>query len=209
MKTYAAMIHLLDQRVGKVMRTLKELNIDKKTIVFFCSDNGPRSGGSKTLTEVAEFFESNGPFRGYKRDMFEGGIRVPMMARWPGKVPAGGTCDTPWYFADFLPTAADLAGAEAPKNIDGVSLLPRLLGREQDMRDRFLYWEFFGRGFQQAVRWRNFKAIRLKQGEPLLLFDLAKDPAEQRNVAAEHPEAVARIERYLKTARTDSPNWPL
>ena len=209
MKTYAAMIHLLDQRVGKIMRTLKELHIDEKTIVFFCSDNGPRSGGSKTLTEVAEFFESNGPFQGYKRDMFEGGIRVPMMARWPGRIPGAGTCETPWYFADFLPTAADLAGAAPPKNIDGVSLLPSLLGREQVMHDRFLYWEFLERGFQQAVRWRNFKAIRLKQGEPLLLFDLAKDPGEQRNIAAEHLEVVARIEKYLKTARTESPEWPL
>lgn len=209
MKTYAAMIHLLDQRIGKLMDTLKDLGIDKDTIVFFCSDNGPRSGGSKTLTEVAEFFDSNGPLQGYKRDMFEGGIRVPMIVRLPGKVPAGQTCDTPWYFADFLPTAADLADAQPPKNIDGVSMLPTILGRRQNLRDRLLYWEFFERGFQQAVRWRDFKAIRLKQGEPLLLFDLAKDPGEQNNVAGEHPQVVSRIEEYLKTARTDSPNWPL
>jgi len=209
MKTYAAMIHRLDQCIGKVMQLLKDLHIDEKTIVFFCSDNGPRSNYSTTLTEVADFFDSNGPLHGYKRDLFEGGIRVPMIVRWPGKVPSGRTCDTAWYFADFLPTAVEIAGKQPPKNIDGVSILPTLLGRSQDIHDRFLYWEFFEGGFQQAVRWRNFKAIRLKQGHPLLLFDLSEDLGEQRDVAVDHPEVIARIEEYLKTARTESPNWPV
>ncbi len=208
-KTYAAMVHKLDRNMGKLMQMLKELKIDDKTIVFFCSDNGPRSEPTKIQTEVADFFDCNGPLRGYKRDLYEGGIRVPMIVRWPGKVFAGKTSDVPWYFADVLPTAADLAKAELPKNIDGKSIVPVLLGKQQDIGDRFLYWEYFESGFQQAVRWKKWKAIRLKRGEPLVLFDLSKDLAEQHNVASEHPDVVAQIEEYLKTARTESLNWPL
>ncbi|OHB55375.1 MAG: sulfatase [Planctomycetes bacterium RBG_13_44_8b] len=208
-KTYAAMVYRLDQNIRKVMQTLKELNIDEKTIVFFCSDNGPRSEPTQQLTEVADFFDSNGPLQGHKRDLYEGGIRVPMIVRWPGRVPAGKTSDFAWYFADFLSTAAELAGTETPKNIDGVSIVPVMLGKSEDLGDRFLYWEYFEKGFQQAVRWRNFKAIRLKQGEPLLLFDLSEDIGEQNNVAEKHPEVISQIEEYLKTARTESLNWPI
>ena len=208
-KTYAAMVYRLDQNIRKVMQTLKELNIDEKTIVFFCSDNGPRSEPTQQLTEVADFFDSNGPLRGYKRDLYDGGIRVPMIVRWPGRVPAGKTSDFAWYFADFLPTAADLAGADTPKSIDGEGVVPVLLDEREDLGDRFLYWEYFEKGFQQAVRWRSFKAIRLKQGKPLLLFDLSKDIGEQNNVADKHPEVIAQIEDYLKTARTESLNWPV
>jgi arylsulfatase A-like enzyme len=208
-KTYAAMVHGLDQNVGKVIQTLRELQLDRKTIIFFSSDNGPRSEPTRQLTEVADFFDSNGPLRGYKRDLYEGGIRVPMIARWPGKVPSGKTSDVPWYFADFLPAAAELAGAEPLKNIDGLSIIPVLLGQKQDLGDRFMYWEFFEGGFQQAVRCRNWKAIRLKQGQPLALFDLSADLGEQNNVADKHPEVIAQIEKYLKTVRTESPEWPL
>jgi arylsulfatase A-like enzyme len=207
-KTYAAMVYELDQNIGKVMQTLKELQIDEKTIVFFSSDNGPRSEPTQQLTEVADFFDSNGTLRGYKRDLYEGGIRIPMIVRWPGKVLAGKTSDIPWYFADFLPTAAALAGAEPQKNIDGISVVPTFLSQKQDLGERFLYWEFFEGGFQQAVRWRNWKAIRPKIGQPLVLFDLAEDLGEQRNIAAEHPEVITQIEDYLKTARTESPEWP-
>jgi arylsulfatase A-like enzyme len=209
MKTYAAMIHRLDESIGRIMSLLKELRIDENTIVFFCSDNGPRSGGSRTLTEVAEFFNSNGPFTGYKRDMNEGGIRVPMIARWPGKVGAGKVNSTPWYFADVLPTIADIAKAKTPAKIDGISMLATLLSESQETSERFLYWEFFERGFQQAIRWKNYKAIRLKTDQPLLLFDLSKDPAESNDIAKQHPEVIATIGNYLKTARTDSPNWPI
>ncbi len=234
-KTYAAMVHRLDQCIGQLTQTLKELRIDEKTIVFFTSDNGPRSEPTQQLTEVADFFDSNGPLRGYKRDLYEGGIRVPMIVRWPGKVPSGVTSDLPWYFADFLPTAAGLAAraaspkgwtgsgptslgwtgtnrpsaGEPPKNINGISIVPVLLGQKRDLGDRFLYWEYFERGFQQAVRWRNYKAIRLKPNEQLLLFDLSQDPGEEHNIAGEHPEVIAWIEQYLKTARTESPNWPV
>lgn len=209
-KTYAAMVYGLDQNVGKVIQMLKELRLDDKTIVFFCSDNGPRSEPTAQLTEVADFFDSNGPLRGYKRDLYEGGIRVPMIVRWPGKVPSGKTSDFTWYFADFLPTAGELAGVESPKNIDGISVMPMFLSPSQVASDnRFLYWEFFEGGFQQAVRWRNWKAIRLKQGQSLVLFDISEDLGEQNNVADKHPEVVAQIEEYLKTARTESAEWPL
>ena len=208
-KTYAAMIHRLDQNIGRLMQMLKELQIDDKTIVFFCSDNGPRSEPTAIQTEVADFFDSNGPLSGYKRDLYEGGIRVPMIARWPGKVSAGKTNGVPWYFADVLPTAADLAKTDPPKNIDGKSIVPVLLGKQRDIGDRFLYWEYFESGFQQAIRWQQWKAIRLKRGGPLVLYDLYKDVAEQRNVASKHPDVVERIEQYLTTARTESINWPL
>jgi len=208
-KTYAAMVHRLDQNIGKLMRKLIELNIDRRTIVFFCSDNGPRSEPTQQLTEVADFFNSNGLLQGYKRDLYEGGIRIPMIVRWPGKVSVGKTSDLAWYFADFLPTAAELTGVKPPENIDGASIVPVLLGQKQDLPDRFLYWEYFEKGFQQAVRWRNFKAIRLERDEPLLLFDLSQDLAEQHNIADKHPEVVARIEQYLKSARTESANWPI
>jgi len=209
-KTYAAMITHLDACVGRILDTLKQTGIDQRTIVFFCSDNGPRSAGKAEETRTMEFFDSNGLLAGYKRDMTEGGIRVPMIVRWPGKVPAGRTDDAVWYFADFLPTAAELAGVEPPAGIDGISVLPTFLGREQKtLSDRFLYWEYFERGFQQAVRWRNWKAIRPRLGQPLQLYDLARDVSESHDVAAQHPDVVQRIEAYLKTARTESENWPV
>ena len=209
MKIYAGMVHRLDQNIGRLMQMLKEFQIDEKTIVFFCSDNGPRSEPTQQQTEVSDFFDSNGPLRGYKRDLYDGGIRVPMIARWLGRISAGTTSDVPWYFADVLPTAADLAEVEPPKNIDGNSIVPVLLGKQRDLGDRFLYWEYFESGFQQAIRWNQWKAIRLKRGQPLVLFDLSKDLAEEHNVASEHPEVIEQIEQYLKTARTESLNWPL
>jgi len=208
-KIYAGMVHRLDQNIGRLMQTLKELQIDGNTVVFFCSDNGPRSEPTQQQTEVSDFFDSNGPLRGYKRDLYEGGIRVPMIVRWPGKISAGTTSDLPWYFADVLPTAANLAGAEPPKNIDGMSIVPALLGKQRDLARRFLYWEYFESGFQQAVRWEQWKAIRHKRGEPLVLFNLSEDLAEEHDVASEHPEVIEQIEEYLETARTESENWPL
>jgi arylsulfatase A-like enzyme len=132
-----------------------------------------------------------------------------MIARWPGKVPAGKTSDAAWYFADVLPTLAELAGVRPPSNIDGISVMPTLLGKEQRTDDRFLYWEFPAGKFQQAVRWRNYKAVRPAPDKSLELYDLNKDLAEKNDIAAGHPEVIARIEAYLKTARTSSPNWPV
>jgi len=132
-----------------------------------------------------------------------------MIVRWPGKVPASRTSDAAWYFADVLPTLAELAGTNPPADIDGISVLPTLLGKKQRTDDRFLYWEFPSGKLKQAVRWRNYKAIRPALGKPLELYNLTEDIAEKHNIADQKPEIVSRIEAYLATARTDSPNWPI
>ncbi|TKJ36053.1 MAG: sulfatase [Planctomycetes bacterium B3_Pla] len=201
-KVHAAMITRLDGDVGRIMALLKELRIDERTLVFFCSDNG-------AANRWEGVFDSSGPLRGRKGTMYEGGLRTPMIARWPGKVPAARTCHAPWYFADVLPTFAELTGSAPPANIDGISIMPALLGRRQKTGERFMYWEFPAGKFQQAVRWRNYKAVRLGPGKPLELYDLAEDVAEENDISAEQPGIAAEIEEYLKTARTESPNWPV
>jgi arylsulfatase A-like enzyme len=201
-KVHAAMITRMDADIGRIMALLKSLTIDNDTLVFFCSDNG----AAKRWDGI---FDSSGPLRGNKTNLFEGGIRTPMIARWPGKVPIGKTSSAVWYFADALPTLAELAGIRPPSSIDGISVLPTLLGKAQRTDDRFLYWEFLTNNFQQAVRWRNYKALRQAPDKPLELFDLSKDIAEEHNIAAENPDVIAKFEAYLKTARTYSPNWPI
>ena len=218
-KGRAAMITRMDADVGRLFTKLNELKLDEKTIVFFTSDNGPhREGGADP-----DFFRSSGPLTGIKRSLHDGGIRVPMIVRWPGKVPAGRDCPLVWAFWDFLPTVADLAGVEPPKNIDGISIErtlrvlpisapisgtgPYVVG-DQKGHD-FLYWEFHEGGSKQAVRMGQWKAIRQKLGAPLELYDLSRDLGEERNIAADHPDIIAKIEAYLKTARTESEHWPL
>ena len=202
-KVHAAMITRMDRDIGRIMQLLKQLKIDDNTIVFFCSDNGAARRWEGT-------FDSSGPLRGNKTTMYEGGLRTPMIARFPGKIPADKLNTTAvWYFADVLPTLADLAGAKPPPGIDGISILPTLLGKRQNTADRFLYWEFPSGGFKQAVRWKNYKAVRPAPDKPLELYDLDKDLAEKNNIAEKSPDVVAKIEAYLKTARTDSPNWPM
>jgi arylsulfatase A-like enzyme len=204
-KNHAAMITRLDSDVGRVLKRLKELGLEGNTVVFFSSDNGPHKEGGADPA----FFHSAGPLRGHKRDLYEGGIRVPMIVRWPGKVRAGATSDQVWAFWDFLPTAAELAGAKAPAGLDGISVVPTLLGTSGQKPHPPLYWEFHERGFRQAVRLGDWKAVRLRPGGPLELYDLGKDVGEKDDVAARHPEVVADIESYLKTARTESPDWPV
>jgi arylsulfatase A-like enzyme len=201
-KVYAAMVTRMDRDVGRIMKLLKELDIDERTLVFFCSDNGAQR-------RWEGMFDSAGPLRGQKTNLYEGGIRTPMIVRWPDKVPTGKTSNAPWYFADVMPTFAEIAGTTTPSNIDGISILPTLLGKRQRTDDRFLYWEFPAGKFQQAVRWRNYKAIRSAPGKPLELYDLSQDIGEENNIAKDKPEVIAKIEAYLKTARTDSPNWPI
>jgi len=209
-KNYAAMVTRMDYDVGRIMSLLKELGIDEETIVFFTSDNGAeiyyfRQTG--LIPEYESILKSPGPLRGWKRDLTDGGVRVPMIVRWPNRIPAGQTSDHVWAFWDFLPTAAELAGIETVASTDGISVVPTLLGQTQDEHE-FLYWEFFERGFQQAVRYQDFKAIRLKQGEPLELYRVTEDLKEENNIAAQHPEIVGRIEAYLGSARTPSSYWP-
>ncbi len=203
-KGKAAMIARMDRDIGTLLAKLKQLGIDERTVVFFTSDNGPhREGGVDPA-----FFRSSGELRGIKRDLYEGGIRVPMIARWPAKITPG-VSDQVWTFWDFLPTAAELAGAAVPEDLDGISVVPTLLGRPGQKQHEFLYWEFHERGTQQAVRMGDWKAVRLSPDAPLQLYQLSKDLAEQNNIASDHPQVVAKIEAYLKTARTESEHWPL
>ncbi len=206
-KGHAAMITRLDRDVGRLLERLDELGLAERTLVLFTSDNGPhREGGNDP-----EFNDSNGPLRGIKRDLYEGGIRVPLIVRWPGKVAAGTVSDHVCAFWDYLPTFAELAGVSAPEGIDGISFAPTLLGEPERQRQHdFLYWEFHeGKASKQAVRMGKWKAVRPSPSEPLELYDLSSDIGEEHNVAAEHPDVVAKIEAYLKTARTESEYWPL
>jgi arylsulfatase A-like enzyme len=198
------MITRLDADVGKLRDKLKEYKIDKNTVIFFTSDNGPHKEGGVD----PNFFHSSGPFRGIKRDLYEGGIRVPLIVNWPGKIKPG-EASQPFAFWDFMPTAAAIAGATAPNQIDGLSMLPTLLGRSQTNHHEFLYWEFHERGFQQAVRMDNWKAVRPQADQALELYDLAADPGEAHNEAESHPEVITKMGEYLKNARTESPEWPI
>ncbi|HEV2392211.1 MAG TPA: arylsulfatase [Verrucomicrobiae bacterium] len=204
-KDKAAMITRLDRDVGRLVDKLKELKLDDQTIILFTSDNGPHKEGGVDPA----FFQSAGPLRGIKRDLYEGGIRVPLVVRWPGRIKPGRVSDQVWAFWDFLPTAAAIAGTRPPQNIDGISMLPALLGQTQTNQHAFLYWEFHERGFQQAARMGDWKAVRTQADAPLELYNLRTDLGEKKNVAAQHPEIVAKFEQYLKSAHTDSDQWPI
>jgi arylsulfatase A-like enzyme len=204
-KNFAAMVTRLDTDVGRLLKRLKELGLEDNTLVLFTSDNGPHQEGG----HAAKFFQSSGPLRGIKRDLTEGGIRVPLLARWPGKIKAGAVSEQVGAFWDVLPTLAELVDGKTPAGIDGLSLAPTLLGRTGQRSHEFLYWEFHENGSRQAVRMGDWKAIRPKVGAPLELYDLKTDVSETTDVAAKHAEVVARIEAYLKEARTESRDWPL
>lgn len=206
-KGLAAMITRVDTEVGRILTRLKEHGIDDRTVVFFTSDNGPhREGGNDP-----DYFDSNGPLRGIKRALYEGGIRVPMIVRWPGKIQAGSVSHHVGYFGDFLPTAAELAGVTAPEGLDGHSIVPTLLGdkseRTQAEHD-FLYWEFYEQGSRQAVRMGRWKAVCEPMGsQNVELFDLETDLGEQHDVAAEHPDLVKQALQHFRKAHTPSPLW--
>jgi len=203
---YAAMITRMDRDVGRILNLLAELELERDTIVFFSSDNGAAERLRKD-----EFFQSCGPFRGHKQNLYEGGIRTPMIVRWPGKVPAGRVSDFAWCFQDFLPTAAELAGVPAPKGIDGISVLPTLLGRRQTGHS-YLYWElprydaktgtFPQEVPMQALRQGNWKAVRPQPDGPLELYDLSRDAGESTNLVSQRPDVLRRLESLLATART-------
>jgi arylsulfatase A-like enzyme len=201
---FAAMITRMDRDIGRIADVLSGRGIDRQTLVLFISDNGPhREGGADP-----DFFKSSGGLRGIKRDLYEGGIRVPMIARWTGTVPAGRVSNHVWAHWDVLPTLVDIAGGKAPDGIDGRSMARALRGEPQPSSE-FLYWEFHERGFQQAVRMGRWKAVRLKHGGPLELYDLESDPHEERDVASANAEVVSKIETYLKSARTESARWTI
>jgi len=200
---FAAMITRMDRDVGRLLDLLRERHLEQRTLVLFVSDNGPhREGGGDPA-----FFKSAGPLRGIKRDLYEGGIRVPMIARWVGAFPSGRVSNHPWAHWDMLPTIAEIAGARVPAGIDGMSMVRALRGEPQPTHD-FFYWEFHERGFQQAVRMGRWKAVRLNPKEPLELYDLDADAGEQHNLAAANPDIVEKIDTYLRTARSGSDRWP-
>jgi arylsulfatase A-like enzyme len=209
-KGHAAMITRMDGDIGKLMAKLKEIGIDENTLVMFSSDNGPHKEGGADPA----FNKSSGPLQGHKRDLYEGGIRVPMLARWPGKIKAGSSTNHISAFWDFLPTCCELVGIETPKDTDGISILPTLLGQphKQKMHE-FLYWEFHEQGKKQAVRFGDWKGIRLNVAKDpngsVGLYNLKTDIGEQHNIAEQHPEIVAKIEKYMKVARVPSDHWPI
>lgn len=207
-KAHAAMITRLDRDVGKLLDKLGELGLDDDTLVIFTSDNGPHQEGGA----IPDFFSSSGPLRGIKRDFYEGGIRVPMIARWPRAIAPGSESGHLSAFWDFLPTCADLAGTATPKGIDGISFLPTLLGKEQE-EHAYLYWEFYERGGKQAVRWGDWKGIRLRTrrnpDNPIELYNLEDDLGEAKDVAAQNPRIARKIAKMMKAAHTDSATYSL
>ena len=205
-KGHAAMITRLDTQLGQLFDLLAKLELDDNTLVIFTSDNGPHAEGGYS----PEMNDSSGPLRGKKRNLTEGGIRIPFIARWPGKIPSGTTSDAICYFADILPTLADIGKGSAGKDLDGIDLTPTLLGEDTArIADRYLYWEFHERGFDQAARHGKWKAIRQGINGPIELYDLDADIGETNNVADQQPEIVADFQKYFKSARTDTPDWPI
>jgi len=198
-KVYATMMDRLDADVGRVMSLLKELRLDDNTLVLFSSDNGPGGGPANNAR-----FGSQMGLREIKGTLREGGIRVPLIARWPGKVPAGKTTDIATAFWDFLPTAADLAGTSAPKGIDGISIMPAMLGKKQNAHP-YLYWEQLTPAkLTKALRMGEWKAYQAAVGAPVELYNLAADPAESKDVAAAHPDVVKKAEKIFATARVEA-----
>ncbi|GAB5404944.1 MAG: arylsulfatase [Aureliella sp.] len=204
-KGQAAMISRLDGDVGRLLDLLDELQIAEDTLVMFSSDNGPHDEGGHDTGR----FNPSGPLQGMKRDLYEGGIRVPMIARWPGTAPAGITSDHIGYFGDIMATAAELAGVACPDNTDSISFVPTLQGNaaKQEKHD-YLYWEFYEQGGKQAVRVGNMKAIRMPWATgKTQLFDLSKDIGEKNDMAAAHPDRVAEMEAIMAEAHVPHPNW--
>jgi len=202
---FVAMIDYLDMQVGEIVAKLKELGVYENTIIMFTSDNGPHMEGGAD----PDYFDSNGPLKGYKRDLYEGGIRVPMIAVWEGKISAGTETDHPSAFWDVFPTVADIIGIAAPENTDGISFLPTLLGNKEKQKEHeYLYWEFHERGGRQAVRKGNWKLVKYNVLDPekitTELYNLENDLGEENNVAEHQPKIVEELSEIMKNARTKS-----
>ena len=207
-KNYAAMVTRLDSDVGRLLALLKELKLDERTLVMVAGDNG--SSFNPTSELGRHFQQAANGLRGFKRELYEGGLRQAALARWPGVVPAGRVSHEPWAFWDFLPTAAELAGAQLPDGFkpDGLSLVSFLKGGAAPKRDYF-YWELHEGPSLQAARFGDWKAVKNGLSAKTELYDLATDAGEKSDLAASKPELVAQAEAIFKTARTDHPDWPL
>ena len=201
---FAAMVTLLDQQVGEVLEKLKALGLDKNTVVFFSSDNGPHQEGGAD----PDYFDSNGPFKGYKRDLYEGGIREPMVAWWPEKIKAGSKTELISAFWDVMPTLAELAGIKTPEKIDGISFLPTLLGKEEQQKHDYLYWEFHELGGRKALMKGDWKLVKYNILNPekttTELYNISTDPGEENNLATSNPELVKELNELMDSARTES-----
>ncbi len=200
---FAAMVRQLDVYVGEILDKLTELGLDKNSVVVFASDNGPHLEGGAD----PDYFDSNGPLKGYKRDVYEGGIRTAMLVRWPGKVKPGSVSDHMSAFWDILPTFAEITGSEKPEITDGISFLPELLGKKQKEHE-YLYWEFHEQGGKTAARMGNWKAVKrdinkVPQGNTEL-YDLSVDDVETNDISASHPDIVKRMEEIMKEAHIPS-----
>lgn len=208
-KGHAAMISRMDRDIGRLMAKLKSLELDHNTIVFFTSDNGPHAEGGADY----EFNNSNGIYRGYKRDMYEGGIRVPLIVRWPGKINPGTESNHISAFWDMMPTFSDLAGIDMENNTDGISFLPTLLGKREQKTHDHLYWEFSSHNGKQAVRMGKWKGIRLNvqnnSESHLELYNLSKDPSEKTDVSDRFPEIQKRILEIMEEEHVLSEHFPL
>ena len=203
-KGQAAMISHLDTQVGQLLAQLKRLGLEKNTLVIFTSDNGPHDEGKNN----PKLFNPGGPLRGMKRALYEGGIRVPFIARWPGQIKANTTNDHIAYFGDVMATVSELTKQAVPAGLDSLSFLPAMRGAKQQAQHQYLYFEFYEQGGRQSVRFGNWKAIR----QPMLtgkveLYDLSKDLGETNDLAAQHPALVEQAMKYLNEAHVDDPNW--
>jgi uncharacterized sulfatase len=196
------MVSRIDDDLGTIFQKLKDLNLDENTIVFFTSDNGPHREGGRD----PEFFSSSGSLRGIKRDLYEGGIRVPMIVRWPGQTHPGTTSELIAYHGDVLATCCDLAGIPTPAGLDSISFLPAILGNDNLQAEHpFLYWEFYERGFKQAVRQGDWKYVRVNYAREL--YNLRDDPEERHDLARTHPEKLAELEAIAEHEHVPNPLW--
>ncbi|MDZ4699861.1 MAG: arylsulfatase [Rhodothermales bacterium] len=200
----AAMVTRMDRDIGRLLERLRERGLDERTLVIFTSDNGPHAEGGND----PDYFDSNGPFRGIKRSLYEGGIRVPMIARWPGRIAAGAVSEHVGYHGDFITTFAALVDQPAPDSLDSISLLPTLLGQGEQSQHPYLYWAFYEQGSRQAVRAGALKAIREPMfSGPVALYDLTTDPGETTNRAGEHPEEAKRLAALMDEAHVAHSLW--
>ncbi len=204
---FAAMIHILDEQVGQIINKIDAMGLRDNTIIIFTSDNGPHLEGGAD----PDYFNSDGPLKGYKRDLYEGGIRVPMLVRWPEKIKAGSTTDHVSAFWDVLPTLSELTGITPPPNIDGISFLPSLTGQNEQKQHDYLYWAFYEKGGRQAILKNNWKLVLYDVLNPekttTVLFDLDVDPGEENNLASEHPGMVEELKQLILETHIESDIW--